>query len=183
MTKFNEFQRVAIRAYPNDHFKYLLEENEADTCDIGDGLFEFIIRELGDDDMDINGAIQRMETVRADVEAVLQALNRFSAPRRRKSTVVKSRKPKEGRVQLDEQDRALMLRALDDFEFSADGKRATVTSEVSVEVTRPANDCFCVVLKFPSGASFQVRFNNRKQMLKDLDIWDKESGRTGHSLQ
>ena len=31
MPKFNEFQRVAIRAYPNDHFKYLLEEDEADT--------------------------------------------------------------------------------------------------------------------------------------------------------
>ena len=183
MPKFNEFQRVAIRAYPNDHFQYLLEENEADTCvNIGDGLFEFILRELGDC-MDINEAIQRMETVRAEVEAVLQALSRFSAPRRRKSTVVKSREPKEGRVQLDEQDRALMLRALDDFEFSADGKRATVTSEVLVEVTRPANDCFCVVLKFPSGASFEVRFNNRKQMLKDLNIWDKESGRTGHLLQ
>ena len=25
MPKFNEFQRAAIRAYPNDHFKYLLE--------------------------------------------------------------------------------------------------------------------------------------------------------------
>ena len=53
MPKFNEFQKAAIRAYPNDDFKYLLEENEPDTCDIGDGLIEFIIRELGDDDMDI----------------------------------------------------------------------------------------------------------------------------------
>jgi hypothetical protein len=79
MPKFNEFQKAAIRAYPND-LKYLLEENEADTCDVGDGLFEFIIRELGDDDMDINTAIQRMETVRADVEAVLHALTKGSHP-------------------------------------------------------------------------------------------------------
>ena len=63
MQKFNEFQKAA------------------DTCDIRDGLFEFIIRELGDDDMDINTAIQRMETVRADVEAVLHALTKGSPPR------------------------------------------------------------------------------------------------------
>jgi hypothetical protein len=182
MTKFNEFQRVAIRAYADGDLAYLLDGDGTDTQDVGDGLFTFILRELGDDDMDIDLAIQRMNTVRDDINTVLQALSRFSAPRRRKSTVVKSREPKEGRVQLDEQDRALMLRALDDFEFSADGKRATVTSEVSVEVTRPANDCFCVVLKFPSGASFEARFR-RKQMLEDLDIWAKESGPTGHSLQ
>jgi len=77
MPKFNEFQEAAILAYPNDDFRYLLEENEADTCNIGDGLFEFIIRELGDDDMDINLAIQRMETVRAEVEAVLHALTKL----------------------------------------------------------------------------------------------------------
>ena len=74
MPKFNEFQKAAIRAYPNDDFKYLLEENEADIGQVGDGLFEFIIRESGDDDMDINEAIERMETVRAEVEAVLHAL-------------------------------------------------------------------------------------------------------------
>jgi hypothetical protein len=59
MQKFNEFQKAA------------------DTCDIRDGLFEFIIRELGDC-MDINEAIQRMETVRAEVEAVLHALTKGS---------------------------------------------------------------------------------------------------------
>jgi hypothetical protein len=80
MPKFNEFQKAAIRAYPNDHFQYLLEENEADTCvNIGDGLFEFILRELGDC-MDINEAIQRMETVRAEVEAVLHALTKGPPP-------------------------------------------------------------------------------------------------------
>ena len=76
MPKFNEFQKAAIRAYPNDDFKHLLEENEPIQCDVGDGLFEFIIRELGDDDMDIDTAIQRMETVCADVEAVLHALTK-----------------------------------------------------------------------------------------------------------
>ena len=48
--------------------------NEADWQDVGDSLFSFIVRELSDDDMDINTAIQRMETVRAEVEAVLHAL-------------------------------------------------------------------------------------------------------------
>ena len=58
-------------------------------------LVHVILRELGDDDMDIDLAIQRMNTVRDDINTVLQALSRFSAPRRRKSTVVKSREPKE----------------------------------------------------------------------------------------
>ena len=49
-------------------------EEGADTEDVGDSLFAFIIREL-DDYMDINEAIQRMETARDQVEAVLHALN------------------------------------------------------------------------------------------------------------
>jgi hypothetical protein len=82
MTKFNEFQKAAIRAYPNDEAKYLLEDDEVDTqnVDVGDSLLAFIIRELDDADMDINTAIQRMETVRADVEAVLHALTKGSPP-------------------------------------------------------------------------------------------------------
>jgi hypothetical protein len=76
MPKFNEFQKTAINAYPND-VKHLLEDDEVDTqnVSVGDGLLTFIIRELGGDGMDINTAIERMETVRADVEAVLHALS------------------------------------------------------------------------------------------------------------
>ena len=76
MSKFNEFQKAAIRAYPNDESKGLLEDDdEVDTQNIsvGDSLFTFIIREL-DDHMDIEEAIQRMETARADIETVLHAL-------------------------------------------------------------------------------------------------------------
>ena len=76
MSKFNEFQKAAIRAYPNDEAKGLLEDDdEVDTQNIsvGDSLFTFIIREL-DDHMDIEEAIQRMETARADIETVLHAL-------------------------------------------------------------------------------------------------------------
>jgi RNA polymerase-binding transcription factor DksA len=78
MPKFNEFQKAAIRAYPNDEAKYLLEDDEVDTqnVSVGDSLFTFIIREL-DDHMDIEEAIQRMETARADIETVLHALNKL----------------------------------------------------------------------------------------------------------
>ena len=79
MSKFNEFQKAAIRAYPNDEAKYLLEDDdEVDTQNIsvGDSLFTFIIREL-DDHMDIEEAIQRMETARAEIETVLHALNKL----------------------------------------------------------------------------------------------------------
>jgi len=77
MTKFNEFQRVAIRAYADGDLAYLLDGDGTDTQDIGDGLFTFILRELGDDDMDIDLAIQRMNTVRDDINTVLQALSGF----------------------------------------------------------------------------------------------------------
>ena len=90
MSKFNEFQKAAIRAYLNDEAKYLLEDDEVDTqnVDVGDSLFTFIIRELDDADMDINTAIQRMETARADIETVLHALTKgpprgVEAPHRR----------------------------------------------------------------------------------------------------
>ena len=73
MAKFNEFQKAAIDAYANHDLKYMLEEG-ADAEDVGDSLFAFIVREL-DDDMDINEAIQRMETARDQVETVLHALN------------------------------------------------------------------------------------------------------------
>jgi hypothetical protein len=89
MPKFNEFQKAAIRAYPNDEAKYLLEDDEVvDTqnVSVGDSLFTFIIREL-DDHMDIEEAIQRMETARADIETVLHALNKL----------------KEGKIQLMQQ--------------------------------------------------------------------------------
>jgi hypothetical protein len=89
MSKFNEFQKAAIRAYPNDEAKGLLEDDdEVDTQNIsvGDSLFTFIIREL-DDHMDIEEAIQRMETARADIETVLHALNKL----------------KEGKIQLMQQ--------------------------------------------------------------------------------
>ena len=75
MPKFNAFQEAAIDAYPDDDVKYMLEEgDEAD--DVGDSLFSFIVREL-DDNMDINEAIERMETVRDQVEAVLHALTKL----------------------------------------------------------------------------------------------------------
>jgi hypothetical protein len=74
MPKFNEFQKAAIDAYPNHDLKYMLEEG-ADAEDVGDSLFSFIVRELSDDGMDIDTAIERMETVRDEVEAVLHALN------------------------------------------------------------------------------------------------------------
>ena len=90
MPKFNKFQKAAIRAYLNDEAKYLLEDDEVDTqnVDVGDSLFTFIIRELDDADMDINTAIQRMETARADIETVLHALTKgpprvVEAPHRR----------------------------------------------------------------------------------------------------
>ena len=73
MRKFNKFQEAAFDAYPNEIVKSMLEEG-ADTQDVGDSLFEFIIREL-DDYMDINEAIQRMETARDQVETVLHALS------------------------------------------------------------------------------------------------------------
>ena len=83
MSKFNEVQKAAIRAYPNDEAKGLLEDDdEVDTQNIsvGDSLFTFIIREL-DEHMDIEEAIRRMEQARADLETVLHALTKLSLSR------------------------------------------------------------------------------------------------------
>ena len=55
MRKFNQFQEAAFCAYPDEIVKSMVEEG-ADTEDVGDSLFAFIIREL-DDYMDINEAI------------------------------------------------------------------------------------------------------------------------------
>jgi hypothetical protein len=71
-------------------------------------------------------------------------------------------------MKFNAQDEA-MLRALDDFEISADNETATIAGGMEVVVVRFAEDRFRLTIKFPSGETLDVRIA-RAQLLEELGV-------------
>jgi hypothetical protein len=68
------------------------------------------------------------------------------------------------------------LQALDhEFEVDASGEVATVTGDMTVVITRPADsDQFWIRLTFPNGEKLDVKIR-RAQLLEELDVEADES--------
>jgi hypothetical protein len=76
-------------------------------------------------------------------------------------------------MQLNDQDKRA-LRALDDDFKISDNETATITGEMQVVVTRPADDRFWLKIKFPSGETLDIRVA-RTQLLQELGVEADES--------
>lgn len=77
----NEFQKMAAKVYGGGDYAHI--KSKAETIDIGDTLFRFIMIELSDDEDcdELETAITRMRMARDDIEAVLTALQDEEARR------------------------------------------------------------------------------------------------------
>jgi hypothetical protein len=80
--KLNPFQVAAAKAYGGGDYSYIADESNYDaamaqSADVGDTLFTFIMRELANDPGDVmesETARQRMESAIRDVQTVIDAL-------------------------------------------------------------------------------------------------------------
>lgn len=77
--KLNPIQTAAKNVYGGGDYAH--HETMADAQDAlnGDGLYTFIMRELADDGgpMTTETAIQRMESAQADIQTVIDAINKL----------------------------------------------------------------------------------------------------------
>lgn len=78
--KLNQYQKVFLETYAQGEY----DHPDLDPGSMGDGLAEFLLRELGEewDDipMEYEVAISRMETVAEQVAQVLEALRNIETP-------------------------------------------------------------------------------------------------------
>jgi hypothetical protein len=77
-----------------------------------------------------------------------------------------------GSIRFDASDKAALAALDTDFAIDVSGEIATVSGEMTVEITRPASDDgarFLLKLKFPSGETLDVRMA-RAQLLHELGV-------------
>lgn len=77
MSKLNKFQRLVADTYAGGDFAWV--EIFEQTVDIGDGLFEFLMREFGDDEIDLETVLQRVRKAQEQVADVVDALEVLDA--------------------------------------------------------------------------------------------------------
>jgi len=75
-TPLTEIQKIARDNYAGGNFSHV--ESVEETEDVGDTLFEFVMRELApSEDCDsLDEAIRRMETAKREIEEVIEALRK-----------------------------------------------------------------------------------------------------------
>jgi len=90
MTDLTPAQIVCKDTYSVGHFSHVATDEMAQDEDLGDGLFTFLMRELGKEGEceDMEEAVQRMDNVVNDVTEVRQALIRTYLSRGRGETNV-----------------------------------------------------------------------------------------------